>query len=326
MGKLTSAAKGWWGGRCPVCLSPLNGHRTCANCGASVPARYLYLRRSALPLVLLGVAMLLVAGAGTAAALGAFSSSAANSTPSALALATKKHAAPRTRIRTVTTVRREVRTVTVHTIVPPAIPRHTTAGTEGQASGGQSSGRRSATGQTTQPPSTPTATNAATKSATTTPPKPRSARVLPLDASTYAPGGQKASAFGSPALAVDNELLTAWTYTLNPATHGSVGAGLLMDVEPSSSATAKSLTILTSTPWMSVTVYGATGDAPATVTAPGWVPLATFKHISPTANVLLHGKPFDHFLVWVTQAAPGVDSGQIGINAVWMNLTVDGSG
>ncbi len=92
-------------------------------------------------------------------------------------------------------------------------------------------------------------------------------------ASTYNPYGYPVSWFGDPALAIDGDHSTAWTAQVNPATAPNMAVGLLIDLK--SKQRVSSLELITSTPGMTVQVYGARSHtAPTSITDPAWVPLS----------------------------------------------------
>jgi hypothetical protein len=92
-------------------------------------------------------------------------------------------------------------------------------------------------------------------------------------ASTYNPYNYPASGFGDPSLTIDGDPATAWTAQVNPATAPKMAQGLLIDLKAKQKVTA--LELVTSTPGMTVQVYGANGHAaPASITDPAWIPLS----------------------------------------------------
>jgi hypothetical protein len=92
-------------------------------------------------------------------------------------------------------------------------------------------------------------------------------------ASTYNPYGYPTSWFGDPALAIDGETSTAWTAQVNPAVAPKMAEGLAIDLKTAQKA--GSVKLITSTPGMTVQVYGANGTTlPASITDPAWVALS----------------------------------------------------
>ena len=213
----------------------------------------------------------------------------------------------------------------------PTSPTHTSTT---RTTPTRTSKTQTSTTQTTTTGTTTTANTTTTAAKTTTAPKTTTTRTpssttrtqtattpTPLQlpaggASTYAPGSDSQSDFGTPADAVDGSDRTAWTCTLNPDGTGAVDAGLLLDLGGPVRPT--SLTIVTGTPWMSIVVEGTTGAVPSAITASGWVHLATVKSLKPNATVSLRhtSKPLRHLLVWIRQSPPGVNSGRLELNEV----------
>jgi hypothetical protein len=142
------------------------------------------------------------------------------------------------------------------------------------------------------PKSSPTTTTPAagneSSPTTTTPttgksPSPTSTEQLPpaivLDtdaASTYNPYGYPASEFGDPSLAIDGDASTAWTAQVNPAVAPKMAEGLVIDLK--SAQRVSSVTLITSTPGMSVQVYGSSANAlPSSITDPAWTELSPYR-------------------------------------------------
>jgi hypothetical protein len=92
-------------------------------------------------------------------------------------------------------------------------------------------------------------------------------------ASTYNPYGYPTSWFGDPARAIDGETSTAWTAQINPAVAPKLAEGLTIDLKTAQKV--GSVKLITSTPGMTVQVYGANGTTlPASITDPAWVGLS----------------------------------------------------
>ena len=84
-------------------------------------------------------------------------------------------------------------------------------------------------------------------------------------ASTYNPYGYPASEFGDPSLAIDGDTSTAWTALVNPAVAPKMAEGLVIDLK--STRRVSAVEVITSTPGMSVQVYGANGQTvPTSIT------------------------------------------------------------
>jgi hypothetical protein len=92
-------------------------------------------------------------------------------------------------------------------------------------------------------------------------------------ASTYNPYAYPASNFGDPSLAIDGDSSTGWTAQVDPATAPKMAEGLLVDLKAAQRLSAA--VVITSTPGMSVQVYGAkTKTVPTSITEPTWVALS----------------------------------------------------
>ena len=133
----------------------------------------------------------------------------------------------------------------------------------------------------------------------------QAAIILDTDAaSTYNPYNYAASGFGDPSLAIDGDTSTAWTAQVNPATAPKMAEGLLIDIKAKEKVAV--LELITSTPGMTVQVYGANGHtAPSTITAPAWTPLSPpevvkKKHLR---IALRHSaKAFTFVTLWISKA------------------------
>jgi hypothetical protein len=94
-------------------------------------------------------------------------------------------------------------------------------------------------------------------------------------AATYNPYGYPASEFGDPSLAIDGDASTAWTARVNPTVAPRLAEGLVIDLKTAKRLSA--IELITSTPGMSVQIYGANGTTlPASITDPAWVPLSSY--------------------------------------------------
>jgi hypothetical protein len=127
---------------------------------------------------------------------------------------------------------------------------------------------------TTPKPST-TTPKSTTKTPVPTTSKPAPTPIL-LDTNavtTYNPAGLPASSFGDPSLAIDGDTSTGWTARVEPATAPKMSVGLVIDLN--NAQTLSSLELVTSTPGMTIQVFGANGTAiPATITDPAWTALS----------------------------------------------------
>jgi hypothetical protein len=192
------------------------------------------------------------------------------------------------------------------TVKPPKIPL--TAATP-KASEKAPTTTPSAETRTTSTPAstTPAATTPANGSTTGESSAEESQAAIVLDtdaASTYNPYGYAASGFGDASLAIDGDPATAWTAAVNPATAPKLAQGLLIDLKAKQKVAV--LELITSTPGMTVQVYGAKGHtAPASITDPTWVPLS-----APTVAKKKHlrlalrdaAKEFTYITLWISNA------------------------
>ncbi len=123
-------------------------------------------------------------------------------------------------------------------------------------------------------------------------------------ASTYNPYAYPESEFGDPRLATDGEAATGWTASVNPSVAPKMAVGLMVDLK--SPVRVKAITLITSTPGMTVQVYGANGaSAPTSITDAGWSALSPpFDAKKRTSHVKLHNfqKAFRFVVVWINQA------------------------
>jgi hypothetical protein len=123
-------------------------------------------------------------------------------------------------------------------------------------------------------------------------------------ASTYNPYGYPTSWFGDPSLAIDGETSTAWTAQVNPAVAPKMAEGLAIDLKTAQKV--GSIALITSTPGMTVQVYGANGVAlPASITDPAWVALSpSLDARKRTTKIKLRAatKAFRFVTLWISQA------------------------
>jgi hypothetical protein len=149
-------------------------------------------------------------------------------------------------------------------------------------------------------------TKSSTKSSGGTTPAEQPSPIL-LDtnaASTYNPYGYPTSWFGDPRLAIDGETSTAWTAQVNPAVAPKMAEGLAIDLKTAEKV--GSVKLITSTPGMTVQMYGANGATlPASITDPAWVAL------SPSLDAKKHStkialrdttKAFRFVTLWISSA------------------------
>jgi hypothetical protein len=305
---------------CGKCGAPLqDGQDWCLQCGTGAPdslsSRTPTWRSAAVILTTLAI---LVAGAGTAA-YAALSKNSPKLKPvtTAVALAPTPTAttpvAPVTpaasgtataKIGTPTTVKPLLPTGTVK---PPKIPLIATpapkipAVTTPSDSGGSSS---------TTPSTTKKHSEASVPAG-----EAQSAEALLLDtdaATTYNPYNYAATNFGDPSLAIDGDISTGWTALVEPAVAPKMAEGLVIDLNTSRKLAA--LALSTTTPGMTVQVYGANGTAPpASIIDPAWTALSPSlveqkRHVrirfgGTTAAAKLAAKlPYRFIALWISQA------------------------
>jgi hypothetical protein len=162
---------------------------------------------------------------------------------------------------------------------------------------------------------TPPATHTTSSPTTTTTPAEALSEAIVVDtnaATTYNPDGLPASDFGDPTLAIDGETTTGWTALVDPSVAPKMAAGLLVDLK--SAQRLATLELVTSTPGMSVQVFGSTSPAaPASITDPAWVRLSKLAVAKHTTRIKL-GKPKEGFrlvALWISKApASAVGSAQ----------------
>jgi hypothetical protein len=190
------------------------------------------------------------------------------------------------------------------TVKPPKIPL--TAATPRASETTATTPLSSETKTSTPTSTTPRPSTGGSKARETASEESQPAAIL-LDtnaASTYNPYNYPASGFGDPSLAIDGDTTTAWTAQVNPATAPKMAQGLLIDLK--SKQQVATLKLLTSTPGMTVQVYGANGHtAPASITDPTWIPLSPpdvvkKKHL----RIALRDstKAFTFITLWISKA------------------------
>jgi hypothetical protein len=150
-------------------------------------------------------------------------------------------------------------------------------------------------------------------------------------ASTYNPYNYAASNFGDPSLAIDGDRSTGWTAVVEPSVAPKMAEGLVIDLNTPRKLSA--LALITTTPGMTVQVYGANGEAPPTsITDPAWAALSPSlvekkKHArikfggTTAAGQAAAKKAYRFVAVWVSQApasAVGTPAapGHISINEI----------
>jgi hypothetical protein len=160
--------------------------------------------------------------------------------------------------------------------------------------------------RTTTPTNTTSTPTNTTPEGTTTPAAQTPNPIL-LDtnaASTYNPSGYPSSYFGDPSLAIDGDTTTSWTAQVEPKVAPLMAAGLALDFKKATKL--GSLEVITTTPGMTVEVFGANGHTlPAAITDPGWTKLTPnhlIKKKTATIRLATGGKGFRFLVLWLTKA------------------------
>jgi len=295
---------------CVNCGSPLHDAQDwCLQCGAGAPGSLTAdgpSWRSAA--TILGVTAALVVGA-TAAAYAALSKEGPRKTrPAASAVA--QTPTPATTPVTPTTpgalTPTTPKALGTPTTVNPLLPTGTTKPPKIPLTAATP---KSSSGTTTVPqtPSGGETTPSTTPSGGSTPAAESQPTAILLDtnaAATYNPYGYPASDFGDPSLAIDGDTSTGWTALLHPAVAPKMAEGLVIDLKTAQKLSA--LELVTSTPGMTVQVYGANGHAlPASITDPAWVPLSSYqvekkKHVR--IKLRDSTKAFRFVTLWISKA------------------------
>jgi hypothetical protein len=123
-------------------------------------------------------------------------------------------------------------------------------------------------------------------------------------ASTYNPYNYPASGFGDPSLTIDGDTSTGWSAQVNPATAPAMAQGVVINLKSSEKLSAVKL--VTSTPGMTVQIYGANVQTvPASITDKAWVPLSHSVTLhKKRAHISLKNqkKAFRFIVVWISGA------------------------
>jgi hypothetical protein len=292
--------------QCANCGAPLQeGQDWCLHCGTATPGSLDGGRPRWRSLwIMLGVLAALVAGAATAAyaALNTGPNKRVHIVsvvPTPPATATPTTPAPAT--PTPTTPPPATPKIATPTTIPPAPavgapvkPPKTplAASTPKPASSTPSSGSK------TTPSTTKTTTPATT-------PAPPAALLLDTNAaSTYNPSRYPASWFGDPSLTIDGDNSTAWSAQVNPATSPRMAVGVAIDLRSAHRLSA--LELITSTPGMTVQIYGAnTSSLPSSISSSAWVALSGPTTVTNRHTQITLGKsttPFRFVTLWISKA------------------------
>jgi hypothetical protein len=185
-------------------------------------------------------------------------------------------------------------------VKPPKIPLTaiTPKGSERTATAPASPQTKAGTPTSTTPTGTSTAGGEEAES------KPGSILLDTDAAKTYNPYELPASDFGDPSQAIDGDPSTAWTALVDPATAPSMAEGLLIDLK--AKLKLSSLELITSTPGMTVQIYGTIGHAaPTSITDPAWIPLsapAVVKKKHLRIKLRDSKKAFTFVTLWISKA------------------------
>ncbi len=198
-------------------------------------------------------------------------------------------------------------TLPLGTIKPPKIPLTavTPKASEEAAATTPSSEAKTSGPETTTSTSTSTTPSSTSTGEKTNEESQQAAIVLDTNAAnTYNPYGYPASGFGDPSLAIDGDPSTAWTAQVNAATAPKMAEGLLIDLKAKQKVAV--LELRTSTPGMSIQVYGTNGQtAPSSITDPAWIPLSAPKVVKKKQlRISLRDskKAFTFITLWISRA------------------------
>jgi hypothetical protein len=269
---------------CANCGAPLQeGQDWCLQCGTATPGSLEGGRQSWRSLgVVLGVLAALIAGAATAAY------AAINSEPAKGRRIVRVSQVPPAAVTPGTPLPRTSpltppKIGTPTTIAPaPAVPAPATPPKIPVATHIPKPAPSTPSSGSNTTPSTPTETTPKETPPAPAPTSPAPPAALLLDtnaASTYNPNGYPASRFGDPSLTIDGDRSTAWSAQVDPATAPRMGAGVAIDLR--SAHRLSTLELITSTPGMTVQVYGAnTSSLPSSISSSSWVALSGLKTAS----------------------------------------------
>jgi hypothetical protein len=166
-----------------------------------------------------------------------------------------------------------------------------------------------ATPKPTATTTTPATTTHTTPASGVTGEKQQPAILLDTNAaSTYDPYNYPATNFGDPSLAIDGETATGWTAQVDPAVAPKMAEGVVIDLKSARKLSA--LELITTTPGMTVQVYGSAGSTlPASITDPAWVKLSPSLLVKTRHfHIKLKSKPARFVTLWIS-AAPAASVG-----------------
>ena len=123
-------------------------------------------------------------------------------------------------------------------------------------------------------------------------------------ASTYNPYGYPATNFGDPSLTIDGDTSTGWSAQVIPASAPNLAEGVLIDLHTAQKI--GSLKLVTTTPGMTVQVFGANGHTvPASITDPAWKTLSrsiVVKKRHAHLGLRDKKKSFRFIALWISRA------------------------
>jgi len=283
------------GSACPKCAAGLvPGQDWCLECGAGVQGRTVGSGwRPATTMLAVTAALVLGAAAAGYAALSRHAPARAVRTAT-VAQAPPPVTAPPLGTPGATTPLPEVGT----TVKPPKIPlKAQTPAPEAEIGGGTEAG--GSTGESSNKEEGANQTGGASSEE-----KPKPILLDTNAASTYNPYNYAATLFGDPSLTIDGDTTTSWTAQLNPETSPRMAEGVLIDLN--TTRKLSSLVLVTSSPGMTVQVYGASGKTvPASITDPAWVALSHSLVIHKRRTKLKlkeKRKGFEFVTVWISRA------------------------
>lgn len=144
-----------------------------------------------------------------------------------------------------------------------------------------------------------------TTTTVTPPPKPRftvTDIALGAPAVAYAPYAAPDVDLGDPSRTVDGSTRTVWKAPAAADPTAQPQVGVYIDL--AGKEQLRSLKLQTPTPGMSIEIYGAVREPPASITDPGWDHLASRAGIATQTKVKLGDRRYQYVLVWIVGAPP----------------------
>jgi hypothetical protein len=189
-------------------------------------------------------------------------------------------------------------------VVPTPHPLRIPTGSTLPRSTTNSTSTSTPTSSSTTPTGTTPTSSTPTSSTPTTPQTPNPILLDTDAASVYNPSGYPTSYFGDPALAIDGEASTAWTVQVEPETAPLMAAGLALDLK--TPTRVGSLEVVTTTPGMTVEVFGSNAGAlPEAITDPAWTKLAPTHVVKKKKGLIKLGanpKAYRFLVLWLIKA------------------------